>query len=275
MEAVFAYIPVVHAGTLAFFRQYQDVDIVLLDNVKGKEVTPYLERDMRALSAEEIKTELFGHGFKKVSVVPQENLGIHLASYSRVIVPQDEILDVFLTQFAPHITPIRVNAFLRWTKQISTTEFEVPSDREITHEAFAQELLLTLTEEAQKSPDWWRQIGAAIVKDGVVVVQTHNKHYPSEHALTIDGDPRSNLDAGQGPGVYLSIHAEAWAIARAAKQGIKTDGADIYVTTFPCPSCARALVEAGIRRVFYAKGYSLLDAENILKSAEVEIVLVN
>lgn len=274
MEAIFAYIPVVHTGTLTFLRQYENADIVLLDNEKGKEITPYLERDMRALSANAIKDELFAHGFKNVLVVSHENLDAHLATYSRIIVPQDEILDIFLTQFAPDIIPLRVNVFLRWTKQISTTEFEVPPDRKISNEQFAQELLMSLSQESQKSPDWWRQIGAAILREGVVLVQTHNKHYSSEHTATIDGDPRSNLDAGQGPGVYLSIHAEAWAIARAAKQGIKTDGADIYVTTFPCPSCARALVEAGIKRVYYAKGYSLLDAENILKSAGIEIILV-
>jgi dCMP deaminase len=168
----------------------------------------------------------------------------------------------------------RVNVFLRWTKQISTTEFEVPPDRKMTRDAFALELLDTLTDEAQKSPDWWRQIAAAIVRDGEVIAIAHNKHYPSQHALTINGDPRSNLDAGQGPGIYTSIHAEAWAIAQAAKKGISTEGTDIYVTTFPCPACARLLVEAGIARVFYRKGYSLLDAEEILKNAGVEIILV-
>ncbi len=274
MEAIFAYIPVVHAGTLTFLRQYPEADIVLLDNEKGKEITPYLERDMRALSAEEITHELFVHGFKKVAVVSHENLGTHLAQYARVIVPQDEIIDLFLSEFAPQIEVERVNPFLRWTKQISTTEFQVPPDRTVTHDTFAQELLVALEDEAQKSADWWRQIASAVVKDGEVLVMTYNKHYQSAHTMEIDGDPRSNLDAGQGPGVYLSIHAEAWAIARAAKQGISTEGADIYVTTFPCPSCARALVEAGFKRVFYKKGYSLLDAENILKSAGIEIILV-
>jgi dCMP deaminase len=99
-------------------------------------------------------------------------------------------------------------------------------------------------------------------------------HFPSAHALTLNGDPRSNLDAGQGPGVYTSIHAEACALAHAAKKGVATDKADIYVTTFPCPTCARSLVEAGIARVFYKKGYSLLDAEEILKGAGIEIILV-
>jgi hypothetical protein len=34
------------------------------------------------------------------------------------------------------------------------------------------------------------------------------------------------------------------------------------------------LAEAGIKKVYYQKGYSLLDAEEILKAYGVEIVLV-
>ncbi len=274
MEAVFAYIPVVHSGTLTFLRQYPDADIFLVDNVEGKNITPYLDRDFRALDAVDVVQELHAHGFTSVEILQTEKLAECLSKYERIVIPHDEIIDSLLEQFAPTLKVERVHTFLRWTKQISTTEFQVPPDRTVTHDTFAQELLVALEGEAQKSADWWRQIASAIVKDGKVLVMTHNKHYQSVHTMEIDGDPRSNLDAGQGPGVYLSIHAEAWAIALAAKQGISTDGADIYVTTFPCPSCARALMEAGFKRVFYKKGYSLLDAETILKSAGIEIILV-
>jgi dCMP deaminase len=274
MEGIFVYVPVVHTGTLAFLRQYPGAHIFLLDTVEGKSITPYLERDMRALDAQDVARELRAHGFVSVEVLQSVTLAERLSKYERIIVPYDEIVDLFLTQFAPSAQVERVHTFLRWTKQISTTEFQVPPDRTVTHDVFARELLTALEDEAQKSADWWRQIASAIVKEGKVLVMTYNKHYQSAHTMEIDGDPRSNLDAGQGPGIYLSIHAEAWAIALAAKQGIVTDGADIYVTTFPCPTCARALVEAGFKRVFYKKGYSLLDAETILKAAGIEIILV-
>lgn len=274
MEALFAYIPVVHTGTLQFLKQYPKADIFLLDNVCGKNITPYLERDMRALDAEDIKKELTAHGFISVEVLHHNNLAQRLELYERVVVPHDEIVELFMTQFAPSVQVERVNTFLRWTKQISTTEFEIPPDRKITHEQFAKDILVSLTQEAQRSPDWWRQIAAAIVQNGEIVITAHNKHYSTNHTLGIDGDPRSNLDAGEGPGVYLSIHAEAWAIAQAAKKGLSTEGADVYVTTFPCPTCARSLVEAGFKRVLYKKGYSLLDAEKILQDAGIEILLV-
>ena len=274
MQAVFAYIPVVHQGVLAFLREHANAPVFLLDNVKGKEENAYLERDIRALSALDIKAELGAHGIDSVNVVAPEDMLETFSAFDSLIVPEDEILTYFLEKYAPQVPVIRVNTFLRWTKQISTAEHEVPADRTISYDAFHAQVLASLGEEAQQSPDWWRQVAAAIVIDGEVISQAHNKHLPSQHALTINGDPRSNLDAGQGPLVYTSIHAEACAIAHAARDGKKVQGADMYVTTFPCPSCARSMVEAGIARVFYTKGYSLLDAEEILKGAGIEIILV-
>jgi dCMP deaminase len=45
------------------------------------------------------------------------------------------------------------------------------------------------------------------------------------------------------------IHAEANAIGRAAKRGCSTDGCTAYVTAFPCLSCAKQLIAAGIKKV--------------------------
>jgi dCMP deaminase len=48
-----------------------------------------------------------------------------------------------------------------------------------------------------------------------------------------------------------AVHAEANAIAQAAKHGIATDGACIYVTLEPCLSCLKLIISAGIQEVFY------------------------
>lgn len=274
MKAVFTYIPVVHAGTLSFLEEYKDLPILLLDNEEGKKENPYLERDIRALSAVLIKSELEAHGFSLVEVVKPQDIKDRSKHFETLIVPQDEIVDYFLEKYTPTTTVEKINVFLRWTKQISTTENVIPADRMITKGEYENTLLRKLEEVAKMSPDWWRQIGAAIVKEKTIVAEAFNDHYPNQHAVTVNGDPRSNLDAGQGPGVYTSIHAEASVLAKAAKKGIAVEGADIFVTTFPCPTCARSLVEAGIKRVFYKKGYSLLDAEEILRGSGIEIILV-
>jgi deoxycytidylate deaminase len=53
-----------------------------------------------------------------------------------------------------------------------------------------------------------------------------------------------------------SIHAEMDALLSVARQGGgKLEGATLYSTTFPCHSCARHIVTAGIHTVFYIEPY--------------------
>jgi deoxycytidylate deaminase len=51
------------------------------------------------------------------------------------------------------------------------------------------------------------------------------------------------------------VHAEMFAIMRAAQRGIAIDKSTIYSTTFPCHMCARHIIAAGIVRVVYIEPY--------------------
>jgi dCMP deaminase len=51
----------------------------------------------------------------------------------------------------------------------------------------------------------------------------------------------------------LMVHAEANAVAAAARNGHSVKGATAYVTHNPCCQCACLLIQAGILRVVYAK----------------------
>ncbi len=52
-----------------------------------------------------------------------------------------------------------------------------------------------------------------------------------------------------------TIHAEMNALLQCAKFGVATEGAEIYVTHFPCLQCCKALIQAGIKAVYYAQDY--------------------
>lgn len=52
------------------------------------------------------------------------------------------------------------------------------------------------------------------------------------------------------------LHAELNAIAFAAKEGISTEGAEIYITMPPCSACAHLIIAAGINKVFYKKNHN-------------------
>lgn len=73
------------------------------------------------------------------------------------------------------------------------------------------------------------------------------------------GDIPSRLER---PTKYLfASHAEANLIAFAAREGIRTKDCTVYVTHCPCASCARTLIQAGIRNIFFGDGKTSMPAE--------------
>jgi deoxycytidylate deaminase len=52
-----------------------------------------------------------------------------------------------------------------------------------------------------------------------------------------------------------AVHAEMAAITQAARMGIKTKGARMFSTTFPCHICARHIVSAGIKELVFIEPY--------------------
>lgn len=52
-----------------------------------------------------------------------------------------------------------------------------------------------------------------------------------------------------------AVHAEADALASAARLGKSPIGADLFCTTFPCHLCAKQIVSSGIRTVTFIEPY--------------------
>jgi dCMP deaminase len=72
-----------------------------------------------------------------------------------------------------------------------------------------------------------------------------------------------------------TIHAETNAIIQAALHGVSTKGATCYVTHFPCMSCTKALINAGIDRLVYSTAYRIDEnALDFLSAARIEICQV-
>ena len=69
-----------------------------------------------------------------------------------------------------------------------------------------------------------------------------------------------------------ALHSEIDAISRAAKEGVKVDGATIYVTRYPCEACARAIAAAGIKKVVFGRKEDISEYTRlILENADIEI----
>ncbi len=271
-KVVLAYVPVVSRAHVEFFKKH-NLPIYVLAKVFLQEFS-IIARDMRAVEPDQAVAMARSLGFE-ASLLDQDALASLSGENCRFIMPIDEIMDEFAERYLAGRQVERVNIWLRWNKIMATAEKEPAPDSVISSGEFDREMMNLALSVAQKSPDWWRQIGAILVKDGKPVVTAYNHPEPDDFAQYVDGDPRSNFNWG-GDHIHLcsTTHGEIGVIAGAAARGVCTMGVKLYVTTFPCPPCARAIVTAGVSEVFYKDGYSQMDAEAILKEKGVKITLV-
>lgn len=194
--------------------------------------------------------------------------------------PNEDVSHVIKEKYLQSKRVTFVDTFLRWdwNKSVGFTPAIPEADRVIQKGCAETEKISryfqTLVQEQFKSSDWWRQVAAmAICRDGQTIV-AHNKHLPNEYVPYIDGDPRNNFSAGEYIEVSSALHAETGIITEAAKTGVVLDGADLYVTTFPCGGCANQIAVSGIRRIFFTGGYSNLNGVKTLRDANVELIYV-
>ena len=73
-----------------------------------------------------------------------------------------------------------------------------------------------------------------------------------------------------------TAHAEQNAICQAAKLGIALNGATLYCKMTPCYTCAKMIINSGIKRVVCEKGYHQgKESENLFKQAGVLLEILN
>lgn len=60
-----------------------------------------------------------------------------------------------------------------------------------------------------------------------------------------------NVPSGQRYELCRASHAEFSAISQAAKKGIEIENSNLYCTCFPCIICAKAIISAGIKKIYY------------------------
>ena len=110
-----------------------------------------------------------------------------------------------------------------------------------------------------------RQVGALVVKDQMISSDGFN------------GTPSGFENVCEENNVTLPyvLHAEANAITKLARSSNNSDGATLYVTDAPCIECSKLIIQAGIKRVVYARAYRLDDGIKLLKQANIEVEHIN
>lgn len=123
-----------------------------------------------------------------------------------------------------------------------------------------------------------RQVGAVIVRENRIITTGYNGA-PSglKHCTDIGICERQRLGipSGERHELCRALHAEQNALIQAAKVGVSTEGATIYVTVQPCIICAKMLINAGILRIVHRGEYPDEMARGMLEEAGVEIIKIN
>jgi dCMP deaminase len=118
------------------------------------------------------------------------------------------------------------------------------------HRASWDEYFMAIAREvATRSTCDRKHVGAVIVRDKLILTTGYNG---SVRGLPHCDDDGHLLEDGH---CVRTIHAEANAIVQAARNGVRIDAADIYVTASPCFGCFKLIANAGLRRIIYGEFY--------------------
>lgn len=107
-----------------------------------------------------------------------------------------------------------------------------------------------------------KHVGAVISRDGRVIATGYNGPPAGmPHCEHSDDEPCND-----------AVHAEANAIAFAARHGVATDRAMLTTTMLPCLKCSQLTINAGIVAVTYLHPYRDSSGATLLERAGITVV---
>jgi len=127
---------------------------------------------------------------------------------------------------------------------------------------------------AKRSTCRRRAVGAVIVKDKRVLTTGYNGAPSNTRHCIEAGCLREDMKVASGERHELcrGIHAEQNAIIQAALHGVSINNAVLFCTNQPCVICAKMIINAGIKKIYYLSGYADALARELLKEAAVEVI---
>ena len=111
------------------------------------------------------------------------------------------------------------------------------------------------------------KVGCIIVSENdQIISQGYNgmprgMHNCCEH-IDEDGNLHTNCEV---------LHAETNALMKCARDGGRTQNSRMYITLSPCYDCAKVIIQAGIKKVYYAEKYRDLRGIELLEECGIEV----
>ena len=116
------------------------------------------------------------------------------------------------------------------------------------------------------------RVGALIVLDNRIISTGYNGT-PENMVNCLDGgcyrcaNRDKSYKSGEAYDLCICVHAEQNAILAAARFGISTAGSTMYTTMRPCFGCAKEMLQAQVRSVYYLHEWNPSAKDDVLKTA--------
>ncbi len=130
---------------------------------------------------------------------------------------------------------------------------------------------------AKRSTCLRRAVGAAAVKNKQILATGYNGVPTGIRHCIETGCLRQQMNVASGERHELcrGIHAEQNVITQAAFHGVSIKGASLFCTNLPCSICAKMIINAGIKKIYYKDGYADLMSSEMLSDASIEVIRFN
>lgn len=127
---------------------------------------------------------------------------------------------------------------------------------------------------AKRSTCTRRAVGAVLVKDKQVLATGYNGAPSGVTHCSDTGCLREqmNIPSGERHELCRGVHAEQNAIVQAALYGVSIKDSTLFCTNLPCSICAKMLINAGIKKIYYKSGYADTISEGMMKEAKIEVI---
>ena len=132
-------------------------------------------------------------------------------------------------------------------------------------EKYVNFYMKTALEVAQLSRAVRLKVGCVVVKDGSIISHGWNgtpRGFDNNCEEVINGELKTKS---------VVVHSEINALSKIAKSTNSSDGATMYLTHSPCYECSKAIIQSGIREVYYSKEYRDSKPLEFLKKAGIPI----
>lgn len=110
-----------------------------------------------------------------------------------------------------------------------------------------------------------KQVGALIVRDNMIISDGYN-------GTPTGFDNCCENDIGETH--WYVLHAEANALTKIAKCNQSAKYGTLYITLSPCKECSKLILQAGITRIVYIKGYKDSSGLDFLKTSGIELTQI-